>query len=384
MTGSLQVKSGKKGDMFYAVLHLGKGKYKWINLKLPAKNNKKLAQQRLQELIIEYENKPDEQQLILFTDYIKKWLKYAENQVDIITLEGYNQYATKHIIPYFEPKKLNIQDITVKHLEDYYAYKSKDGRLDGKKGGLSYRTIKLHSIVINLVLKYALYHDVIDANPAERAKLPKNNDNSFKGNFYTVEQCNEILKLFRGVIMQDMIHITLLYGLRRSELMGLKWDAIDFENDTLTIKHTVVLNETVVAKDKTKNKASNRVYPLLPIVKEILLRIKKKQEEYKNLLGDCYNDTGYIFTREDGRTFHPSYVSHMFRKKMDKSDLPRYRWHDLRHSTASILLAKGWSMKDVSEWLGHSNINITMDTYTHVDINRKRELSSSLENLLEK
>lgn len=302
----------------------------------------------------------------------------------ILSLEGYSQYATKHIIPYFEAKNLNIQDVKIKHLEDYYTYKSKGGRLDGKEGGLSSRSIKLHSIVINQVLKDALYHNIIDANPAERAKMPKSNDTSFKGNFYSVEQCNDLLKLFDGTVMQDMIYITFMYGLRRSELMGLKWNAIDFINNKLFIQHTVVLNETVVAKDKTKNKSSNREYPLLTEIKEILSKIKHEQEKNKKAFGNCYNDSGYVFSHEDGTTFHPSYVSHMFRKKLTKSDIPKYRWHDLRHSTASMLLAKGWSMKDISDWLGHANINVTMNTYTHIDLNRKRELAKGLENLLEK
>jgi integrase len=381
-TGSLQIKSRKKGDIYYAVINLGKNGYKWINLNLPVKNNKKLAQQKLQELIIKYNENLFDKIDILFIDYIKNWLEGEKSQVDIITLEGYRQYAIKHIIPYFEPKKLNIQNVTISHLEEYYNYKSKGGRLDNKKGGLSNRTIKLHSIVLNLIFKDALYKGIIKDNPNLRAKIPKNNDSSFKGNFYSVGQCNELLKSFEGMLLQDMIYLTIIYGLRRSELMGLKWQAVDFENDTLMIQHTVVLNETVVAKDKTKNKSSNRCYPLLPDIKEILLNIKTKQIENKKIFGNCYNDNDYIFTHEDGNVFHPSYCSHMFRKKLNKSDIPTYRWHDLRHSTASILLAKGWSMKDISEWLGHCNINVTMNTYTHIDVNRKRELSKGLESML--
>jgi len=384
ITGSLQIKKRKKGEIYYAVLNLGKNKYKWINLNLEVKNNKKTAQRKLNELISEYSNSADDSTRILFTDYIAEWLEREKEQVDTVTLEGYQQFANKHIIPYFKNLNLNIQDVTIKHLEDYYNYKSKNGRLDKKTGGLSNRSIKLHSITINLIFKDALYRNIIQLNPNERAKIPKNKDINFKGSFYTIEQINELLKLFNNTLMHDMVYITCLYGLRRSELMGLRWSAVDFENEILTIKHTVVLKETVVIKDKTKNESSNRCYPLLPEIKEMFLRIKEKQESNKRLFGNCYKDTGYVFTRENGDMFHPSYTSHRLRKIVGKSDLPLLRWHDLRHSCASLLFALGWSMKDVSEWLGHSNISTTMNIYTHIDVNRKRDLSKGLSGLLAK
>ena len=383
MTGSLQTKKGKKGEMYYAVLAFPNKKYKWFNLQLPVKNNKKLATEKLNELLAEYADYQEMPENIPFVDYAKDWLKREESQVDTITLEGYKQYLEKHIIPYFEPLKLTINKIGISHLESYYDYKSKGGRLDGKQGGLSIRTIKLHSIVINLILKDAIYRGIIKSNPNERAKMPKNNDNSFKGTFYTAEQLNRLLELLEGIPAQDMATITIFYGLRRSELMGLKWNAVDFKNDLLLIQHTVVLSTTIVKKDKTKNKSSKRGYPLLPEVKAILLKIKAKQEQDKIKFGNCYTNSGYIFTRDDGTPFHPSYVSHTIRKVLEKTDdLPKCRWHDLRHSTASLLLAKGWSMKDISEWLGHSNISTTMNIYTHIDINRKKELAKGLGNML--
>ena len=383
MTGSLQTKKGKKGEVYYAVLAFPNKQYKWINLHLLVKNNKKLATEKLNELIAEYDCFTALPESILFIDYAKDWIKREENQVDTVTLNGYKQFLETHIIPYFEPLKLTINKIGVSHLEGYYDYKSKGGRLDGKEGGLSNRTVKLHSIVINLILKDAIYRGIIKTNPNERAKIPKNNEASFKGTFYTIEQLNRLLELMEGLPVHDMATITIFYGLRRSELMGLKWNAIDFENNLLLIQHTVVLSTTIVKKDKTKNKSSKRGYPLLPEVKEILLKLKAEQKRNKAKFGNCYTISGYVFTKEDGTPFHPSYVSHTIRKALKKADdLPMCRWHDLRHSTGTLLLAKGWSMKDVSEWLGHSNISTTMDIYTHVDINRKKELAKGLVNML--
>ena len=179
-----------------------------------------------------------------------------------------------------------------------------------------------------------------------------------------------------------MIYITFLYGLRRSEMMGLKWDAIDFVNDTLTIKHTVVLSTKVVQKDKTKNRTSNRVYPLLPEVREILIDLQKQQKNNKEELKSAYKESEYVFTKADGTTYYPSYPTHELSKVLERNNMPHIRWHDLRHSTASFLIEKGWHMKDISDWLGHSSIKTTMDIYGHISTERKKELSEDLAGIL--
>lgn len=126
-----------------------------------------------------------------------------------------------------------------------------------------------------------------------------------------------------------------------------------------------------------------RTYPLLPDVKEILIRIKTDQEKNKKLFGNCYVKTDYVFTREDGSCYYPSYPTEMLTKYLKKNKMSHIRWHDLRHSCASILIVKGWHMKDISEWLGHSDIGTTMNIYGHISIAHKREISYTLRGLLE-
>lgn len=337
------------------------------------------------EILSAYENNPNIFDKINFVEYMDKWLKTIKNQVDIVTYEGYRSYLEKHIKPYFKSLKLNLQDIKMSDIEKYYQYKSVSGRLDGKSGGLSYRSIKLHSVVLNLIFNEAIRQSLIKDNPCQYAKIPKTAKKSEKKvDFYTTEQCKKLLAATKGTTLYDMIYITFMYGLRRSELMGLKWSAIDFDNNTLSICHTVVLQNVVIAKDTTKNQSSNRVYPLLEDVKEILLRRKAQQEEYKKLFGDCYNDTGYIFAKEDGSTYYPSYPTHSLERALDNHNLPHIRWHDLRHSCASMLILKGWSMKDISEWLGHADISTTMNIYGHLDMEHKRTLGNGLNGLLDK
>ncbi len=378
MRGSLQT----KGKLYYGVISI-KGKKKWINLHIPAdKGNKRKAEQALTRLVGEYFDNPDIFNKNDFVDIINKWLKYSSNHVDEVTYLGYEQYVIKHIIPYFEPLKLKLQDITLKDIEEYFNYKSVAGRLDGKEGGLSLRTIKLHGVVLSQIFEYALYSGLIKDNPCKYAKYPKAKSTTTVSSFYSTEQCLKLLKVTENTMLYNMIYITFLYGLRRSELLGLKWNAVDFTNDTLTIKHTVVLQNKVVRKDKTKNRTSNRVYPLLPEVRNILECLKKKQEENRKTLGNYYEENGYIFVKKDGKQYYPSYPTHELSKVINRNKLEHIRWHDLRHSTASLLIEKGWQMKEISEWLGHADIGTTMNIYGHLRMEHKREIAKGLNGVL--
>lgn len=379
MKGCLQ----SKGKNYYAVIPVN-GKRKWINLHIPTeKGNKRKAEQAMNQLVNEYYNNRDMFNKIDFVVFARKWLKYVSKHVDEITYIGYTQYVEKHIIPFYEQSGIKVQDMTIKDVESYYNYKFVSGRLDGKEGGLSLRTIKLHGVALSQIFEYAIYSGLIKENPCKHAKFPKESSNtSHTVSFYTLNQCNELLNKTNGTPLYNMIYITFLYGLRRSELMGLKWDAIDFVNDTLTIKHTVVLNTKVVQKDKTKNRTSNRTYPLLPEVREILIDLQKQQNNNKEELRSAYKESGYVFAKADGTAYYPSYPTHELSKVLERNNMPHIRWHDLRHSTASFLIEKGWHMKDISNWLGHSSIKTTMDIYGHISNERKKELSKDLTGIL--
>jgi integrase len=146
----------------------------------------------------------------------------------------------------------------------------------------------------------------------------------------------------------------------------------------LSIKRTVVQYDTIVEKEKTKNLSSKRSYPLTPEISAILQELKSVCEENKKFFGKEFVDNGYIFTYPDGSMLRPDYVSHRLRKLIERNAFPYIRFHDLRHTCASVLLSKGWTLKDISEWLGHSDIGITANIYTHVDIARKQKLAENI------
>lgn len=382
MTGSLKVKNEK----YYAVINYKDGsayKQKWISLGLPTKNNKRKAEALLEEIKRKYEDEYSSPEGDMkFTKYIEKWLKSKRGSVEKSTWEGYQIYCERHIIPYFEPLGLSLRGVKPRHIKQYYLDKFSSGRLDGKEGGLSIPSLKKHSLVLNEVLKSAVIDELIDKNPASGVKLPAKDAPTREEVFLTKQEANELIKAFDGNDLQPLICITLLYGLRRSEVIGLKWSAIDFEKETLTINHTIVKNISIEEKDKTKTASSYHKYKLLPEAKEALISQKQIVEKYKIAFGEGFIDSDYVFVRPDGSFLRPDYVTRSFQKVLKKNGIKKMRFHDIRHSTASILYDEDWDMKDIQMWLRHSNSDITSNIYVHISNERESRISSGLSGII--
>jgi integrase len=287
--------------------------------------------------------------------------------------------VNKHILPYFEKLKLYIDEVTPKHIRDYYEYKFKSGRLDGKPGGLDIQSIRKHSMVLKQVFTEALIAEQITRNPASAVPLPKQEKHEIKGVFLTGDEANRLLQAFSGHQLQAMVYVTLYYGLRRSEALGLRWQSVDFEENTITIEHTVVKNLTVEYKDKTKTKTSAGTFPLLEDVKEVLLTLKAQQAENRKTFGNTYHESDYVFVWKNGNLYKPDYITRSFINLLKKKELPHMRFHDLRHSTASVLHDKGWDLKDIQDWLRHADIETTGNIYTHISEQRKQASAKDLE-----
>ena len=375
MTGSLTVKGGK----YYAVLNIyenGKRKPKWINSGLPEKGNKRKAEAFLREKIAEYERMEGIVQTdILFADYIRHWLTHITRKVDEVTMQGYKTLADGHILPYFDQKKVPVRSLDHTMIQRYMDEKYQNGRLDGK-GGLSPRSLRLHKNIISQALDLAVQSKLIPANPCQFVELPQNV--RYESTFYNAKQLQDLFKAFQGDELLPLVKITALYGLRRSELLGLQWDSIDFDRKTMTIRHTVSKVTEVVAKDKTKNASSRRSFPLTAEAEAIFRRAKEKEQQNRAAFGREYQENSYIFKWPDGHPYSPDYISHHFAKALRKHGLPHIRFHELRHSCASMLLDMGFTLKDVQEWLGHSDIKMTANIYAHLDTARKNTIADSL------
>ena len=204
----------------------------------------------------------------------------------------------------------------------------------------------------------------------------------------TYNNKDELEKLFEvsdKTPLSLIVRVAAYYGFRRSELIGLKWDAIDFENKMISIKHKVLnVNGKFYLSDTLKTQASNRTLPLLPEIENLLIERKEEIEKNKELFKKSYNHQydEYVFVDDIGDLINPDIISNRFRTLLRKNHLKHIRFHDLRHSCASLLVASGVPMKNIQEWLGHSNFNTTADVYSHLDYSAKIESASAISNAL--
>ena len=364
VTASLQIRNG----IYQAVLSYKKNEKwetKWKSTGIKAiKGNKKKAETKKEEIRKKFQEEINSDNIdnedILFIDYMKKWLKMISSSVEPTTLNGYQGVINGRMTDYFKNTKITLQNIKPKHIQEFYQYLLDEG--------LCGNTVKHYHANIRKALQYAMKTDIILSNPADKVDLPKIEE--YKPKFYTSDEVKILLNEVIGTKLEIPVMIDCFYGFRRSEVIGLKWSAIDFENDTITIDHTITQsNGKLIIRDKTKTKSSKRTLPLEPIVKSFLIELKEKQEKNKELCGDSYNKDylEYICVDNCGNIIRPDYVTETFLKLLKRKNLKIIRFHDLRHTCASILLKNGANMKEIQAWLGHSNYNTTANLYAHLD-----------------
>ena len=368
VAGHLQEKKG----FFYMVLSYpditGKRKTKWFPTGLPVKGNKKRAEKMLMQTRQTFEPEcTPVQDDMMFSDFLLQWLEIAKPTIALTTYASYAGMAKSIIIPYFKERNTTLAGLKAIDIQTFYMQQLKRVKASS--------VIHYHA-VIHRALKYAVKIDLISVNPADKVERPK--ADKFIGSFYDSDEMQALFEAAKDTLLEIPIFLGAFYGLRRSEALGLKWDAIDFQNGTITIRHTVTSctidgKHVQVAKDTTKTKSSMRTLPLVPVFKEKLLKVKEQQAEYRRVCGKCYDNRylEYICVDEMGTLISPHYLTAAFPKLLDKNELRRIRYHDLRHSCASLLLANGVPMKQIQEWLGHSDFSTTANVYAHLDYNSK-------------
>lgn len=377
MTGSLQTKN----DKFYAVLNIknqaGKRVQKWIPLNLSVKGNKRKAEAMLNQLLMDYQGiESVEPMNTLLSQHIATWIEANRTNIAVTTYNQYVNMLQLHIGPYFDQRRITLNKVTAGDLEDYYTAKIAEG--------LSPNTVIKHHAVIRSALQWAVKHRYIRENVADLANKPERV--KYQGQApYSVEEIANLLSLTQNEPIAVPIFLASFYGLRRSEVLGLRWSAIDFQSGWLHIDTTVVKEKegdrilTVVRENTTKTTTSKRSLPLCPQTYQYFWNLQQKQQSQRNLCGNSY-DTRYLdFVCVDdlGTLLQPDFVSQKFQKILEKYGLRRIRYHDLRHSCATIMLYLGYTLKDIQTWLGHSNYNFTADTYVHSAPVSHQQMASS-------
>lgn len=381
MKGSVRVRNGT----LYAVIsykdNLGQYKQKWISTGLKERGNKKQAQKILETELekftlhpIEENPQPAQKNDIIFIDYIYDYIKSKEKELSPNVYQSYME-CWKIMKKHFG-NKLKLKDITYHHIEDYYDY-LKNTR---KNKNI---TIKHHAVILSPALRLAYRDDLIAKNPYEF--MPKIKKEKSKMEYYNKEELEKLFEVTDKSPLKLIVRVAAYYGFRRSELVGLKWDAIDFKNKMITIKHKVLhVNNKFYLSDTLKTTASHRTLPLLPEIESLLIERKEEIEKNKELFKKSYNHKfdEYVFVDDIGDLINPDIISNRFRTLLRKNHLKHIRFHDLRHSCASLLVASKVPMKNIQEWLGHSNFNTTADVYSHLDYSSKYESANALSKAL--
>ena len=373
IAGHLQIKN----DYYYMVLSYldanGKRKQPWFPTGLPIKNNKKRAEKMLLELRqtyvppAEHKSNGELSADMLFADFMELWLEVVRNSIEKTTFSSYTQMVKGKIAPYFRKTGIKLGELQARHIQSFYLYELKT---------VSASTVIHEHANIHKALKYAVKMDLIPYNPADKVERPKKQ--KYIADYYRLEELEQLFEATKDHPYSLLIQITAFYGLRRSEALGLRWDAIDFERGTITIRHTVTSLQVdgktkMYAQDSAKTKSSMRTLPLVGSFAEYFKEVKTAQEVNKKVCGNCYNYEydGYVFVDELGDLMRPEYLTSYFPQYIQKHGCKRMRFHDLRHSCASLLLANGVPLKQIQEWLGHSNFSTTANIYAHLDYTSK-------------
>lgn len=389
-----------RNGYYYAILKIkdnfGLAKQKWLNLGKTECNSSESVSIVANQKICEYyaqnikktaivskkiANRRSNSQL-LFSKFAEIWLQYKRKSIQINTYDDY-VYDLKAIKQFFDSQALKIKDVKPCHIEGFFSFLYSKGTANN--------TILHYFVLLNQIFKFAIKNDVINHNVMDRIDRPKKE--KYEHKYYTAVQVQKLLNCLeqKNSFLKIPVSLTAIYGLRRSEIVGLLWDSIDFENGKLSINHKVIeTNKNGKAilyhSDKMKNDASKRDLPLTDHAQKILLDAKKQIEINKQKFKRKYNldYTAYVCVDKKGKLISPHRLTTCFAKFLKENNFPKIRFHDLRHSCASMMVANGVSMKSVQEWLGHSNFGTTANTYSHLDFSSKQQSAIKIEQLISK
>ena len=382
----------KKGHL-YAVIQVrkdGKTKSVWRTLRLLEGTNKSKVNKAFREVVKSFEEEYALEQErqgrpasdIPIFEYMCGYLKKVEKDLQKNTYQSYHNMIYSKIQRYFTEKKhITVGNITPTDIEDFYAYLY--------RFGVTSNTVIHYHAILRVGFKRAIKDGLIDINPFDRIDRPKKN--KFNGSFYAEEELVALLELVHDDIIYPAILLAGGLGLRRSEVLGVRWSRIDWDKKTVLLDTKIVEykrdGKTIVEpQEEMKNKTSRRTLPLPQPVYEMLLEQKEKQDFYKRHFRKSYNPnfTDYVCVTQMGDILRPAYVTQRFKDLLNKYGLRHIRFHDLRHTFASLLLAKDVPLINVSKFLGHSDLSTTANIYAHFDTESKQASADVMTDILTK
>jgi integrase len=293
-------------------------------------------------------------------EWLQRWLDEAQHNVARKTLERYREIVERHLIPALGA--IPLAKLQAVHIQGYYAVALASGRRDGT-GGLSARTVNHHDRVLNTSLKRARALRLITTNPVEDVSRPRVELHEMQ--VLEPEECTALLAAARDSRIFPIIFLTLGTGLRRGEVLALRWSDVDLARRTLTVQQSLEQTRAGLAFKTPKTRRSLRTIALSPTLAEVLQAHRAKQAAERLALGMSRAPDGLVFTRLDGDPIWPDALTKEFGGIIQRAGVRRITFHGLRHTHATDLLRAGVHPKIASERLGHASVAITLDTYSH-------------------
>lgn len=381
----------KKGRL-YAVMQVkkdGTTKPVWRALGLSEGANKTKVNKAFREVVAQYEQEFWEEQErggrppadIPVYDYLVSYLKRVEPELQKNTIVSYRSMTNGKIRRYFQRRpQLTVGNLKPQDIQDFYQSLFADGVVAN--------TVIHYHALLRRAFQQAFKEERIDANPFDRVGRPKKN--KFHGENYTQEELLTLLHLARGDVIYPAILLAGAMGLRRSEALGVRWSRIDWEKRTVLLDTKIVEyrengKKKVEPVEEMKNKSSRRTLPLPDPVVEMLQVQKEHREVYRKMFQGSYNAQylDYVCVNQLGDLLRPSYVTDHFRELLEKYGLRHIRFHDLRHTFASLLINQDVPLINVSNFLGHSDLSTTANIYAHLDKASKQASAAVISDILQ-
>jgi integrase len=369
----------KRGETWSYVLYLGRGpdgkkQQKWVGGFRTRREAEAALTEALERVRTGTWADPGRQTV---GEYLEDWLTAVRPSLRSSTATSYEHTLRKWVIPRIGHLRLGA--LTSAKLSALYGELLKSGRHNGK-GGLSARSVAYTHRIVTHALKDAVFWGLLTRNPAAHVDPPRVARPEMK-----VWAQPEVQRFLASVV-DDRLYalwaVLLATGLRRGEALGLRWDDVDLDRRRLSIQRAVTVVDYKIVVSEPKTARGRRSVSIDATTAAVLVAHRKRQLEERLAWGPAWQDSGYVFTTEDGRVLHPQRVTQVFKRLVSEAGLPPIRLHDLRHTAATLALTAGIHPKVVSERLGHATIGITLDTYSHVGEGLQEEAATRMAGLI--
>ena len=326
----------------------------------------------------EIEKNFEKKEKIKFLNFLEQSITNNKNSIEYTTYKSYRDQQ-KIIERFFSVKNLDLENVTVADILDFYNY------LSNVRKNTNNTVIHYHAL-LRKTFTEAYIRKLIKENIM--LEIPRPKKEKYISEVFNLKEINIFLNHIKGHRFELEMNLALFYGFRRSELLGLRFSVIDFDNNTILVntKITSSEKEKLVPKQKMKNDSSYRIMPLLDSIKKLIIqrmeRIKKDKHFFKSIYTKKWK--GFVCVGENGELIKPDRVTRTFRKLINECGLKKIRLHDLRHSCATLLYEQDIQLKDIQMWLGHSDIQTTANIYSHFDYTRKEKTGKIIEKSLKK